>query len=438
MGVRTLAVTPVRIALAGLAALAVAMGIGRFAFTPILPMMLHDGVVDLPRASLLASTNYLGYLLGALLCTFDPWLRRRLAIRSQAGGPVLVRRGLAATALLTLAMALPWPAAWPALRFAAGVVSAYVFVYSSGWCLAQLAARGASALGGVMFAGPGAGIVASGLLASAMVSWQWLASTAWIVFALLAAVLSAAAWHVFRRENEAVPADRAPRDAGSALTKATPMALDEIAVALHPAAPDAAQRAHGTAEVATLAFAYGISGFGYIVTATFLPVIARAAIAGSSFIDLFWPIFGVGVVVGALLSSRLGAAIDRRWLLAAAYVLQATGIGVGVAFPTEAGFAVGSLVLGLPFTLLTLFTLQEVRRIRPLAAASTTGLVTTIWALGQAMGPPMVAVMLRQSGGDAHAAFQRSLVVAATALLVGATMFVASARAWPARARQPS
>ncbi|MGZ5215203.1 MAG: YbfB/YjiJ family MFS transporter, partial [Caldimonas sp.] len=50
------------------------MGVGRFAFTPILPMMLHDGVVDLPRASWLASTNYLGYLVGALLCTFDPWL----------------------------------------------------------------------------------------------------------------------------------------------------------------------------------------------------------------------------------------------------------------------------------------------------------------------------------------------------------------------------
>ena len=126
------------------------MGIGRFAFTPILPMMLHDGVVDLPRASWLASTNYLGYLVGALLCTFDPWLRRKVGIDSPADGPALVRRGLAATALLTLAMALPWPATWPALRFAAGVVSAYVFVYSSGWCLAQLATRGAPALGGVM------------------------------------------------------------------------------------------------------------------------------------------------------------------------------------------------------------------------------------------------------------------------------------------------
>ncbi|MDQ6629287.1 MAG: YbfB/YjiJ family MFS transporter [Pseudomonadota bacterium] len=430
--------TPLRIALAGLVALAVAMGIGRFAFTPILPMMLHDGGVDLPRASWLASTNYVGYLVGALLCTFDPWLRRRLGIVTQADGPVLVRRGLAATALLTLAMALPWPAAWPALRFAAGVVSAYVLVQSSGWCLAQLAARGAPALGGVMFAGPGAGIVASGLLASAMVSWQWRASTAWIVFALLAAALSAAVWNVFRSANEAIPAGHVPGHAAAAtapLGAAAPAAVDATAEARELATANATNHAHGSAEVATLALAYGLSGFGYIVTATFLPVIARAAIPGSPLIDLFWPIFGSAVVVGALLSSRVSVAVDRRWLIAAAYVLQATGIGLGVAFPTEAGFAIGSLMIGLPFTTLTLFALQEVRRIRPHAAAGTIGLLTAVYALGQAIGPAMVAALLRLSSGDAHAAFQRSLVIAASALLIGAAMFVASARAWPRRAR---
>jgi hypothetical protein len=428
--------TPLRIALAGLAALAVAMGIGRFAFTPILPMMLHDGVVDLPRASWLASTNYIGYLVGALLCTFDPWLRRRLALRGPTRAPALVRRGLAATVLLTLAMALPWPDAWPALRFAAGVASAYCFVYTSGWCLAQLAARGAPALGGVMFVGPGAGIVASGLLASVMVSWQWRASTGWIVFALLAAALSAAAWPVFKGENEAVRADPVARGNDVAVP-----AIDVAAVAGGaPAsvAHDAGPRAHGTIEVATLAFAYGISGFGYIVTATFLPVIARAAIAGSPLIDLFWPIFGAGVMAGALLSSRLPARPDQRLRLAFGYVMQAIGIGIGVAWPTEAGFAAGSLLIGLPFTTLTFFMLQEVRRIRPLTAASTIGLVTAVWALGQSLGPPMVAAALRLSGGDTHLAFQRSLVVAALSLLAGAAIYVAAARAWPAAARSPA
>ncbi|MBC7941702.1 MAG: YbfB/YjiJ family MFS transporter, partial [Chitinophagaceae bacterium] len=69
---------PWAVALAGAASLAVAMGIGRFAFTPLLPMMLADGVVDLPTASWLASANYLGYLAGALWCTFQPMVWARL------------------------------------------------------------------------------------------------------------------------------------------------------------------------------------------------------------------------------------------------------------------------------------------------------------------------------------------------------------------------
>jgi predicted MFS family arabinose efflux permease len=409
--------TPLRIALAGLAALAIAMGIGRFAFTPIMPMMLHDGVVDLQQASWLASANYLGYLVGALLCTFDPWLRRRLGVRHAADGPAIVRGGLVATALLTLAMALPWAASWPTLRFAAGVVSAYVFLQASGWCLAQLAARGAPSLGGVMFVGPGLGIVGSGLFGGAMVAAQWPASGAWLLFGVLAALLTASVWRVFRRANEASPRALLP----------LPLAGDP-----HPdPLPQAGEGDHGRAEVGVLAFAYGIAGFGYIVTATFLPVIARAAVPGSPLIDLFWPIFGAGIVCGALLSARLGPAVDRRLLLAGAYAMQALGIGLGVAWPTEAGFAVGSVLLGFPFTTITLFALQEVRRIRPHSPTPTMGLVTTLYAIGQALGPPMVAALLRASGDDAHLAFQRSLVVAAGALLLGAAMYLASARTWP-------
>jgi predicted MFS family arabinose efflux permease len=183
--------------------------------------------------------------------------------------------------------------------------------------------------------------------------------------------------------------------------------------------------------VGVLAVAYGIAGFGYIVTATFLPVIARAAVPASPLIDLFWPVFGAGIVCGALLSARVATSIDRRLLLAGGYALQAAGIGLGVAWPSEAGFAIGSLLLGFPFTTITLFALQEIRRIRPQDPTPTMGLVTTLYALGQALGPPMVALLLRLGGGDAHAAFQRSLLIAACALLLGAAMYLASAKLWP-------
>ncbi|MDQ2778826.1 MAG: YbfB/YjiJ family MFS transporter [Pseudomonadota bacterium] len=403
--------TAFRIALAGLVALAVAMGIGRFAFTPILPMMLHDGVLDLAGASWLASANYLGYLAGALFCTFEPRLRARLKVTSATDGPAMVRAGLAATVLLTLGMALPLPALWPALRFAAGVASALVFIHASAWCLAQVAARGAPALGGVMFAGPGAGIVASGLMASLLVALQGSAAIGWVVFAALALALTASVWGVFRPSRQPVTAALSPGSDSAALP---------------------ALGLHGRPEVATLAFAYGLAGFGYIISATFLPVIARVVLPGSVWLDLFWPVFGVGVIVGALWSSRLRRVGDLRLLLAAAYGVQAAGIVIGIGWQTAAGFAFGSFLLGMPLTTITFFAMQEVRRVRPLQVASTAGLVTAVYGIGQIVGPPMVAALLHRSA-DRHAAFTLSLWLAAASLVLGAIVFFAASRVWPLR-----
>jgi MFS family permease len=162
--------------------LGVAMGIGRFAFTPILPMMLADGVVDLAAASWLASANYLGYLVGALLCTLQPWLWTRIPRLPALAYWQLVRGGLLMTGVLTLAMAWLDAPAWPLLRFLAGVTSGVVFVYTSGWCLSRLASLGVPAMGGFIYMGPGAGIVLSGLAASGMVAAHWTAASAGMAF----------------------------------------------------------------------------------------------------------------------------------------------------------------------------------------------------------------------------------------------------------------
>jgi hypothetical protein len=247
-----------------------------------------------------------------------------------------------ATGLLTLGMALPWPATWPLLRFAAGVASAVVFVYTSGWCLAQLARLGASATGGAMYTGPGAGIVISGLFVGVMIAWHRHAAEGWLVFGVLSFALTATVWRIFRTG----PAAGSP--AGSAVAGA-----------------DASREHHGRAEVGWLAFAYGLAGFGYIITATFLPVIARGALPGSPWLDFFWPIFGLGVIAVRCWQPDCASAATCALLLAGAYAVQALGIGVEPVSPTLAGFALGSLLLGLPFTMITFFAMQEVRRLRP-------------------------------------------------------------------------
>lgn len=403
---------PLPLALAGLVALGVAMGIGRFAFTPLLPMMLAERTVDLPGASLLASANYLGYLVGALACTFQPWISRRLGRPPHAvNGPALVRAGLVATALLTFGMAVPAAGAWPLLRFAAGVASAVVFLHTSGFCLEQLARRGVPAMGALIYVGPGLGIVASGLAATALVQAAAPASAGWLTFGVLSALLTAAVWRVFDlRHAIAMP----PPAASAAST---------------PAAATG-----GAGEMALLTVAYGLAGIGYIVTATFLPVIARQALPGSPWLDLFWPLFGVGVMLGAVIASRLPAGADLRLRLCGCYVVQAAGIGIGLLSPTLAGFALGSLLLGLPFTAITFFAMQEVRRVRPAQATAFMGLLTAAYGLGQIVGPPLAAGLVA-SRADPRAGFDAALAIAAGLLLLGAALYALIARVCP---RQPS
>lgn len=393
------------VAFAGMAALAAAMGIGRFAFTPLLPMMLHDGVVDIATGSWLATANYAGYLAGALLYMALPWLGRRV-LGGAPGNAVLVRGGLVATALLTLGLALPWPGAWPLLRLLAGVASALVFLGTANWCMEQLARLGRPALAGLIFCGPGLGIMLTGLPASAMVAAGWSAAAGWAAFGVLAALLCAGVWQVFGRSGAAVGAIGAPTAVAAASTP------------------------RPVAERSLLALAYGLAGLGYIVTATFLPVIARAVLPpGSAWPDLFWPMFGAGVALGAWLSTRIAPTRDRRVLLVLAYLMQALAIGLGLWWPGPAGFALGSLLLGLPFTAITFFALQEARHQWPQAGAGFTGLLTALYGLGQIAGPPMVAALVAHAPSQARG-FDWALAVAAGALVLGAGMYGVMVGRW--------
>ncbi len=385
-----------RIIVAGLLSLATAMGIGRFAFTPLLPMMLHDGVVSLADASWLASANYLGYLVGALFCTFFPFSKPTLVIRV----------GLVSTLVLTLGMAAPYAPLWPFLRFLAGIASAFVFVYTSGWCLSQVALRGHASLGAMIYTGPGAGIVLTGLAASAMVASEWRAAMGWLAFGGLAGALTVLVWPVLTGRTTLVPS-------GAARATQVHMASD-----------------HSTGEVALLALAYGVAGFGYIITATFLPVIARQVLVGSPWLDLFWPLLGCGVIAGALIASRMTQVRDLRWMLVACYLMQAAGVAMGQVLPSLFGFALGSLLVGIPFTAITYFAMQEARRMRPQHVAPTIGLLTALYGVGQILGPPLAGYLIGHAG-SASEGFGLALDLAAGSLVLGVALFAILIRRYP-------
>ncbi|MDN7559013.1 MULTISPECIES: YbfB/YjiJ family MFS transporter [Burkholderia cepacia complex] len=393
-------------ALACMVGLAVVLGVGRFAFTPLLPLMLADGSIGLKGGSWLASANYAGYFVGAVSCA---------ALRVAPAR--MVRFGLVATVLLTAAMGvghlLP---VWLVVRFVAGVVSAWTFVFVSQWGLRRLAELHAPEWSGVIYAGPGVGIVVTGLIGSALAGQR--ASVGWLGFAALSAVLSVAIWRTFGT----TPApERTPTPAHA---QAAPPAAAPHAATGAPATPAARvdTRRHRT-DAAWLVVLYGAPGFGYIITATFLPVIARAALpAASPWPDLFWPMFGAALIVGAITAARLPGQWDNRLLLAAGCATQALGIAAGIVWPNAAGFSIGSALLGLPFTAITLFAMREARRLHGERAAGLMGYATASYGVGQILGPLVAAPLAARFGS-----FTPALWVAVAALLLGAAGFAATA-----------
>jgi predicted MFS family arabinose efflux permease len=383
------------VVLAGSASLAIAMGVGRFAFTPILPMMLHDGVVDLSRAGGLATANYLGYLVGALAA---------MAFPRRWDHTFVIRLTLVSTVLFTALMSVPYGEAWVALRFLAGVASAIGFVFTSGWCLTQLSGTGRS-IGSAIFTGPGAGIAVSGLAASGMTLLDLAGSTAWLVFAALSATISATIWRIFGKNSK-------PFDAYSVGTST---------------------RASGKVpkmEIPLFSIAYGLAGFGYIITATYLPVIAKNSVPGSPLLTVFWPLFGFAAVIGSLLAARVQHTADVRLHLIASYLVQAVGVALSVIWHDAFGLALSSVLVGLPFTAISYFAMNEVRRIRSSHHARYMGLLTAVFAIGQIMGPPAVGVIMRHVV-NVDAGFDFALAVASIALVIGAALYVAMILLFP-------
>jgi MFS family permease len=398
-----------RAALACMVTLAVALGIGRFAFTPLLPLMLHGAALGQPHLDIqhggwLASFNYAGYFAGAVTCA---------ALRADPAR--MVRVGLVATVLLTLAMGVTgqfW--VWALVRFVAGAVSAWTFVFASQWGLRRLAELGAHAWSGVIYTGPGVGIVGTGLLVS--VAGGYGAVVGWIGFAVIGAVLTVLVWPVFGDAPRVTPAT--PTVASPAVAKAANESRGG-ANQPHTAGARPSLAVH-RADSFWLILLYGIPGFGYIITATFLPVIARHALPDSAWPDLFWPMLGAALIVGALLAARLPVHWDNRALLAGSYVLQAIGIALGIVWPTAGGFSLGSILIGLPFTAITLFAMREARRLRGNDAAGLMGYATAAYGIGQIAGPLVAAPIAAHTGS-----FSPALWLAAGALVGGAAGLIA-------------
>lgn len=381
---KTASPSPLRLAFAGMIALAVAMGIGRFVYTPILPGMMEELGLSPADAGWIASANYLGYLLGALAAV-GGWAHGRERL--------LMLAGLAATAVLTGLMGLgATMAAFLVMRFLAGLASAFVLVFMSSIVFGHLAATGRNDLQALHFGGVGLGIAASSALMAILVTghagwaagWFWSAVISVCGFAVVALLVgSTATANGADGREPPLPKDRS-------LTK--------------------------------IIVAYGLFGFGYIVTATFLVAIVRQGGGGRVFEAVVWMVTGLAGIPSVWLWQKIAGRIGLYQAYAFGCLVEVVGVTASVAMGGHIGPLLGGFLLGGTFIAITALGLQTGRQLAPQAPRRILALMTASFGLGQIIGP-IVAGLLAEASGDF---FLASIVAAAVLLVSGAVIWSAA------------
>ena len=353
---------------AGAGVLILAMGIGRFSYTPILPDMLASGVLSLRSAGLVAGANFAGYFVGAIVAT-------------ALSAPLVVRRLLIASLVLlvltTEAMALGTSTNdFIAIRFVAGIASGIAFVYGIAIAIDTLGRIGAQRHTLLIFLGIGIGISASGLIIAGLqalgADWRdlW-----WGMSVLALPVFGVTVWG-FDRMAGAAPA--------AAATSATP----------EPATPN------GSAWPFTaLSLGYACFGMGYIIHATYLPTLVRSVPSLEHWATWSWVVVGVAAVPSPFIWSRLSETLGLRGAIAISFVVEAGAALAPFAGLGVAGVAIAAIGLGGTFVGISSLIIARGRAITSMSSNRSIGILTVAFGAGQILGPIFAGYLAADSGG---------------------------------------
>ncbi len=287
-------------------------------------------------------------------------------------------------------------AVWIALRLLAGVASAWVLVFVSAWSLATLGPLQRPLLVSTVFAGVGTGIALAGVICLVLVRLHTGSAQAWLALGLLSLVASVAIWRCFTATKAAQPA---------------PMKD-----------PAAATAPRGIRKFISLVLCYGAFGFGYIIPATFLPLMARQQIQDPALFGWSWPIFGTAALLSTLAAGSLARRFGNRRVWSASHIVMALGVALPAAASGLAAITLAALFVGGTFMVITMVGMQEARRVAGPSAALLIAAMTSAFAAGQIAGP-IVASMVVSVAGD----FRAALVAAGVLLAVTAVILEKSA-----------
>lgn len=365
------------VAAAGGALMAAAMGIGRFVYTPLLPHMQEALQLSPGILGWIASANFLGYLVGALLTSVlrPPETPRRVI----AIGVVL---SAITTALMGAWSNVPM---FAVLRFLGGITSALVLVYTTPIVFVRLAEMQAERYVSLLFGGVGAGMAISALLVAGLNA----AGFGWRVQWLACGLVTALALFALRYIPDLC---RAPASATS-------------------------HKLQWPRGLSALLASYTLFGFGYVITATFIVVIVRESATLRSLEPAVWTIVGLAGIPSVWAWTLLANRVGLFAAYAAACFAEAVGVATSVVATSIPLVIAAAILLGGTFMAITSLGLAGGRRMALSDPVRVLATLTAGFGLGQIVGPAL-AGFLRESTGS----YVAPSLAAAAALVIAAVL----------------
>lgn len=367
-----------QVVLAGICALILTVGLARFAYTPLLPVMREQAGLSHLAGGWLATINYAGYMAGTLLAT------RISDLRWKFWG---YRIGLVLAVLSTAAMACTSDVVvWGVFRFLGGLSSIAGMLFGSGLVLNWLVRRGYQAELGLHFMGIGLGIVVSGLAVGGMADWlEWRGQ--WLGLGLLGMVFCLPAWWWMPE----------------------PAHIDAAAGA-QPGTPVRGQHA----SMRLLQAMYFCAGFGFAISATFIVAILvkLPLLAGRG--SWIWVIVGLAATPSCFLWDRAAAAFGPLRALLIAFALQTLSLLIPAV--TDGAFlnVCGALLFGATFVGIVSLTLALVGRRFPDNPAKAMARMTLGYGVAQIIAPAMAGTIAASTGS-----YRNALLITAGVMVCG-------------------
>ena len=401
------------IACIGMYCMAVVMGYGRFLFTATLPDIMVQLSLSTTIAGWLASINYIGYFIGALIAMFVPqrstWQAMTLwAIISVVTTMLLVIPNMS----LTL---------WYIIRLIAGMASGVAMILSSSFVIQNLSSERRSVLSAVHYAGIGVGISASAIVTWWLLKLGYHFDVIWLVAGVTSLPLIWLLYAIKPRQVRAVDSQQ--------IDAKQHVSVHQTYVNFKRSLYEAISGHH---KALTLLFvSYVLAGFGYISSATFLPVMAAQRLTTQTYAGLMiWLVVGIFAMLSNPLWGALAKRIGEIKTLMGLTVLQAFGMCLPIWFDGAFGLYGNAAILGLTFVGMVSMTLTLFKNINPAYSNLLIALATLAYALGQFLGP-LVTVALAGKDGN----FNAGLLFAAIGLMIGFVLLVWFRRQSPKTAK---